>query len=446
MPTMALPTMEALMANKKFHLAWFLNFTPDAWRDPFGQGGNPWDGEFYMDIARHLERACFDFVLFEDKLMVSETYRGSPEGCLRGGVIAPKHDPVPMTVAAGTVTKHLGLVATMSTLGYPPFLLARLCSTVDSLTKGRFGWNIVTSAEELAARNFGLDRLPPRELRYDMADEYVEVVNGLFDGWAPDAVILDRENGVYADHTKVKAINHVGRFYKVRGPLNTVRSPQCRPVYVQAGSSPKGRDFGAKHAAVILSPASGIADMKAFRDDIRARAEKFGRDPDSVKVIFAITPILGETEAEARDKDRRMIDSPGYIDDQLASISGITDIDFSKYDVEKPLPERLITNGEQGTLDRFQQWGSGKTLRQLVEDGLVSDLDLTGTPDQVAERMGDAMEAVGGDGFFICQPFLRSSRRYVIEIVDGLVPALQKRDLVRTEYTGKTLRENLLQF
>jgi FMN-dependent oxidoreductase (nitrilotriacetate monooxygenase family) len=446
MPTMPLQTAEAFMANKKFHLAWFLNFTPDAWRDPFGQGGNPWDGEFYMDIARQLERGCFDFVLFEDKLMVSETYRGSREGCLRGGVIAPKHDPIPMTVAAGTVTKHLGLVATMSTLGYPPFLLARLSSTVDSLTKGRFGWNIVTSAEELAAQNFGLDTLPPRELRYDMADEYMDVVNGLFDGWAPDAVILDREKGVYADHTKVKPINHVGRFYKVRGPLNTVRSPQGRPVYVQAGSSPKGRDFGAKHAAAILSPASGIADMKAFRDDIRARAEKFGRDPDSVKVIFAITPILGETEAEARDKDRRKIDSPGYIDDQLASISGITDIDFSKYDVDKPLPERLITNGEQGTLDRFQQWGSGKTLRQLVEDGLVSDLDLTGTPDQVALRMGEAMEAVGGDGFFICQPFLRSSRRYVIEVVDGLIPALQKRGLVRTEYTGTTLRQHLLQF
>ena len=412
------------MSDKRFHLAWFQNFTPDAWRDPFGQGGQPWDGQFYIDFARQLERACFDFVLYEDKLMVSETYRGSAEGCLRGGVIAPKHDPLPLAVAVGMATQHLGVIATMSTLGYPPFLLARASSTVDSLTKGRFGWNIVTSAEELAAQNFGLDTLPPRELRYDMAHEYMDVVNGLFDGWAPDAVVMDREAGVYADHTKVKPINHAGRFYKVRGPLNTVRSPQGRPVYAQAGSSPKGRDFGAKHGDVILSPASGIAAMKEFRDDIRARAEKFGRDPDSIKVIYAINPILGETEVEARDKDRRAIDAPGYIDDQLASISGITDIDFSVYDVEKPLPERLTTNGEQGTLDRFQQWGSGKTLKELVADGLTSDLDLTGTPDQVAERMGEAMAAVGGDGFFICQPFLRSSRRYVLEITDGLVPAL----------------------
>jgi FMN-dependent oxidoreductase (nitrilotriacetate monooxygenase family) len=434
------------MTDKRFHLAWFLNFTPDEWRDPFGQGGQPWDGEFYMELARNLERACFDFMLFEDKLMVSETYRGSAEGCLRGGVIAPKHDPVPLAVAVGTATSHLGIVATMSTLGYPPFLLARTTSTIDSLTKGRFGWNIVTSAEELAAQNFGLDTLPPRELRYDMAEEYMEVVNKLFDSWAPDAVVLDREQGIYADHTKVAPIDHDGRFYKVRGPLNTVRSPQGRPVYAQAGSSPKGRDFGAKHAQIILSPASGIDDMKEFRDDIRARAAKFGRDPDGIKVIFAITPVLADTEAEARAKQRRMVESDGYIDDMLASISAITDIDFSQYAIDEPLPHRLVTNGEQGTLDRFQDYGSGKTLRQLAEAGLASALDLTGTPDQVAERMGDVMDAVGGDGFFVCQPFLRSSRRYVLEITDGLVPALQKRGLMRTGYGGATFRDNLLEF
>ena len=435
------------MACRPFHLAWFLNFTPDEWRGPFGQaGGQPWDGRFYIDIARELERGCFDFVLFEDKLMVSETYRGSAEGCLRGGIIAPKHDPIPLAAAVGMATSHLGVVATMSTLGYPPFLLARSASTVDSLTRGRFGWNIVTSAEELAAQNFGLDSLPPRELRYEMAEEYMEVVNKLFDSWAPDAVVLDREAGVYADHTKVRPIHHAGRYFRVRGPLNTVRSPQGRPVYVQAGASPTGREFGARHADAILSPASGIDAMKEFRDDIRNRASRLDRDPDSIKVIFAITPVLAETEHEARAKARRHIASDSYVDDMLASISAITDIDFAQFDVDKPLPHRLITNGEQGTLDRFQQHGSGKTLRQLAEDGLVSALDLTGTPAEVAERMGDVMEAVGGDGFFVCQPFLRSSRQYVLDIVDGLVPALQKRGLVRTGYAGATLRENLLAF
>ena len=434
------------MTDKRFHIAWFLNFTPDEWRDPFGQGGQPWDGQFYVEIARSLERAYFDFVLFEDKLMVSETYRGSAEGCLRGGVIAPKHDPVPLAVAGGMATSHLGVVATMSTLGYPPFLLARAASTIDSLTKGRFAWNIVTSAEELAARNFGMDALPPRAIRYEMAEEYMQVVNKLFDSWAPDAVVLDRDNGVYADHTKVRPIDHEGAYFKVRGPLNTVRSPQGRPVYVQAGSSPTGRDFGAKHADVILSPASGIAEMKHFREDIRSRAIRLGRDPDGIKVIFAITPVLDDTEAEARAKERRMVESDHYIDDMLATISAITDIDFSQFAIDAPLPHRLVTNGEQGTLDRFQEFGSGKTLRQLAEAGLASALDLTGTPDQVAERMGDVMDAVGGDGFFICQPFLRSSRRYVLEITEGLVPALQKRGLMRTSYAGATLRDNLREF
>ena len=434
------------MTDKRFHIAWFLNFTPDEWRDPFGQGGQPWDGQFYVEIARSLERAYFDFVLFEDKLMVTETYRGSAEGCLRGGVIAPKHDPVPLAVAVGMATSHLGVVATMSTLGYPPFLLARAASTIDSLTKGRFAWNIVTSAEELAARNFGMDALPPRALRYEMAEEYMQVVNKLFDSWAPDAVVLDRDNGVYADHTKVRPIDHEGAYFKVRGPLNTVRSPQGRPVYVQAGSSPTGRDFGAKHADVILSPASGIAEMKHFREDIRSRAIRLGRDPDGIKVIFAITPVLDDTEAEARAKERRMVESDHYIDDMLATISAITDIDFSQFAIDAPLPHRLVTNGEQGTLDRFQEFGSGKTLRQLAEAGLASALDLTGTPDQVAERMGDVMDAVGGDGFFICQPFLRSSRRYVLEITEGLVPALQKRGLMRTSYAGATLRDNLREF
>ena len=186
--------------------------------------------------------------------------------------------------------------------------------------------------------------------------------------------------------------------------------------------------------------------MKHFREDIRSRAIRLGRDPDGIKVIFAITPVLDDTEAEARAKERRMVESDHYIDDMLATISAITDIDFSQFAIDAPLPHRLVTNGEQGTLDRFQEFGSGKTLRQLAEAGLASALDLTGTPDQVAERMGDVMDAVGGDGFFICQPFLRSSRRYVLEITEGLVPALQKRGLMRTSYAGATLRDNLREF
>ena len=437
------------MTQKPFHLGWFMNFTPDEWREPFGQGGQPWDGQFYIEMARTLERACFDYIMIEDKLMVSETYGGSREAGLKSGIMAPKHDPAPLAVAMGMATSRLGVVATMSTLGYPPFLMARLSSTIDSLTKGRFGWNIVTSAEDLAAQNFGLEKLPTREQRYAMAEEYMEVMGKLFDSWAPDAVVLDRENGMYVDHTKVKPINHQGEFFKVRGPLNTVRSPQGRPVYVQAGASPRGRDFAAAHADSIVSVASGVAEMKAFRADVRARAVAIGRDPDTIKILFCVTPTLGETNAEAQEKHHRMLNAPHFIDDVLASISAITDIDFSKYELDKPLPERLVTNGEQGSLDKFQQYGSGKTLREVVVDGaggLVSSVELIGTPDQVAERMGDVMAEVGGDGFLITTPVLRVSRRYVVEIADGLVPALQKRGLARKVYKHEKLRDNLLEF
>jgi FMN-dependent oxidoreductase (nitrilotriacetate monooxygenase family) len=437
------------MPQKPFHLGWFMNFTPDEWREPFGQGGSPWDGQFYIEMARTLERACFDYIMIEDKLMVSETYGGSAEAGLRGGVMVPKHDPAPLAVAMGMATSRIGVVATMSTLGYPPFLMARLASTIDSLTKGRFGWNIVTSAENLAARNFGLDELPAREVRYAMAEEYMEVMGKLFESWEPGAVLLDREAGIYADFKKVHPINHDGKYYKVRGPLNTVRSPQGRPVYVQAGASPRGRDFAAKHADSIVSIASGVADMKAFRDDVRARAASIGRNPDEIKILFCVTPSLGETAQDAHDRHNRMLNAPHFIDDMLASISAITDIDFAKYALDEPLPERLVTNGEQGSLDKFQQHGSGKTLRQLVVDGaggIVSSVELIGTPDQVAERMGEVMAEVGGDGFLITTPVLRVSRRYVVEIADGLIPALQKRGLARTAYQTETLREHLLAF
>jgi FMN-dependent oxidoreductase (nitrilotriacetate monooxygenase family) len=437
------------MSARPFHLAWFMNFTPDEWREPFGNGGYPWDGRFYMEMAQTLERACFDYIMIEDKLMVPETYGGSRDFALKNAMMVPKHDPAPLATAMGMATSRIGVVATLSTLSYPPFLLARLCSTIDSLTRGRFGWNIVTSAEDLAAQNFGLDKLPLRETRYEMADEYMDVVRKLFDSWDEDAIVLDRHKGIYADPSKVHTIDHHGRFYKVRGPLNTVPSPQGRPVFVQAGASPRGRDFAALHADSVISVASGVASMKAFRSDIRARAEKQGRDPDKIKVLFCVTPTLGETEEEAAEKYKRQVSSSHFITDTLSSMSAITEIDFAKYDIDKPLPEKLVTNGESGSLDKFQQWGSGKTVRQLVTDGgggLVSSVELIGTPDTVADRMGEVMEEVGGDGFLITTPVLRVSRRYVVEVADGLVPALQFRGLTRTSYSHEKLRDNLLAF
>jgi FMN-dependent oxidoreductase (nitrilotriacetate monooxygenase family) len=429
----------------RFHLGWFTNFTPGDWTHPISGNGSPWDGKFFVDMALAMERACFDYIMLEDTLMVSEAYRGTAEATLKHALQAPKHDPLPLAAMIAAVTSRLGVVATMSTMAYPPFMLARLASTIDSISGGRFGWNIVTSGEDSAAQNFGLDELPPREVRYEMADEYVDLVCRLFDSWEPDAVIMDRARGVYADHEKVHPIHFEGKYFKCRGPLNTVRSPQGRPVFVQAGGSPRGRSFAAKTADSIIATANGIAGMIQYRDDVRARAAAAGRDPDSIKVLFLIYPVLGETTEEAVAKHQRMVNSEWFIEAALASVGTVTDIDFSRFDLDAELP-RLTTNGEQGSLDKFAQWGSGKTLRQLAAERFESGLYLIGTPDDVAAKMALAMEQIGGDGFLISTPFQRISRRYIVEVTEGLVPALQRLGVVRQRYTGTTLRETLLEF
>lgn len=432
------------MGPKKFHLAWFTNFVVDEWHEPFASaGGNPWDGQFFIDFAKALERACFDYIMFEDTLMVPHSFGGNSKTHLKGAIQVPKHDPAPLAAVIGSQTRNLGVVATMSTLGYPPFLLARLCTTIDHIAHGRFGWNIVTSGEDAAAQNFGLDQLPEHDLRYDMADEYMQLVNQLFESWDRDSVLLDYETQTYADYTKVRPINFRGEFFKSRGPLNTAPSPQGRPTYVQAGGSEKGRDFAAKYADSIIAGANGNKAKREFRDDVRRRAAKFGRNPDDIKVLYLFAPVMGETEEEARAKYKRGVSQQRFIDRRLALMSGITDIDFSKFPLDKPLPQDLTTNGESTSLKRFAQFGSGKTLAQCVEDGAV---DVIGTPDQCAEQMGEIMEEVGGDGFLIRMPFHHINRRYILEVTEGLVPALQRRGLVRTEYTKPTLRETLREF
>jgi FMN-dependent oxidoreductase (nitrilotriacetate monooxygenase family) len=431
---------------KPFHLAWFTNFTQGDWTNPVSTGTGSWDGKFFVEMAQAMERACFDYIMLEDTLMVSEAYRGTAEATLKYALQVPKHDPVPLAAIIAAATSKLGVVATMSTMAWPPFMLARVCTTIDHIAGGRFGWNIVTSGEDAAAQNFGLAKLPPREQRYAMADEYMEVVYRLFDAWEPDAVVKDRERGIYADWRKVHPIDFEGEYFRVRGPLNTAPSPQGRPTFVQAGGSSRGRAFAARHADSIIAPTSTLAGAKAYRDDVRAHAVTFSRNPDDIKILFLVYPILGETSEEARAKRRRMVNQPWFIEAALAATGTTSDIDFSQYNLDEPLPERLTTNGEQGSLDRFQQWGSGKTLRQLTAERFDNELDLIGTPEEVADKMAAAMELVGGDGFLISTPFQRTSRRFINEICEGLVPALQRRGLVREAYTRPTLRETLREF
>jgi FMN-dependent oxidoreductase (nitrilotriacetate monooxygenase family) len=434
------------MAAKKFHLGWFTNFTVDAWNTPWAARTGPdWKGGFYRHLAKELDRACFDYIILEDTLMVSDAFGGSFEASLKHGVFAPKHDPVPLATLIANDTEHLGVVATMSTTFWPPWMLARMSSTIDHIADGRFGWNIVSSAEDRSAQNFGLDKMPEHDERYEMADEYLDVVTQLWDSWEPDAVVLDRETGTYADGSKVHTIDFEGKYFKARGPLNTVRPPQGRPVFVQAGASPRGREFASKWADSIIATATGVEAMKAYRDDVRERMVAHGRKPDDCKVLFLVSPILGDTEAEAQAKYEQMVSDPDYIQQILISISSISEIDFSQFDLDEELPE-VTTNGERGSLEKFAQKGSGKTLRQLASEGMSQSVQLIGTPDQVADQMAGIMDDVGGDGFLITRQNLRNNRKYVSEITDGLVPALQDRGLVRTSYTYDHFRDNLLEF
>lgn len=432
-----------------FHLGWFTNFMPPkSWRTHWGgHDAEEWaTGKFYIDFAKSLERACFDYMMLEDSLMVPDIFGGTAEVELKHSLYAPKHDPVHLAPLLANATEHLGIVATMSTSFYPPFMLARTLATLSHLTNGRVGWNIVTSSEHRSAQNFGMDELWQHDNRYDRADEFVEIAELLWDSWGDDAVVMDRETWAYADYSKVRPIDFNGKYYRVRGPLNTLPPKHGKPVYCQAGGSPRGREFAARHADTIITAAAGIPAMKEYRNDIRARAERFGRDPDSIKLTFLLSPVLGDTEAEARAAAERLAATSDWnAESTLAHLSAVTENDFSSYDLDGPVPE-LDTNGHKSTLADFFRNGQGKTLKEAASKWEIDSFPAVGTPDQVAERMGEVMAEVGGDGYLISNHGETLHRRYIGDITEGLVPALQRMGLTRTSYSCDTFRENLLAF
>jgi FMN-dependent oxidoreductase (nitrilotriacetate monooxygenase family) len=437
------------MSTRPFHLAWFLQGSSvQAWGEPWtGHIGTTWEKpELFLDMARCLERACFDYILLEDSSYVGESYGGSTELYLQNGIAVPRQDPSVVAALMTQVTSRIGIVPTFGTYAYPPYLLARLVATLDQVSGGRAGWNAVTGSSDYAAMNFGMNGMPEHDLRYDMADEYLDVVRQLWGSWQPDAIIADRASGVLVDHTKVHAVNYEGKFYKTRGPLNSGPGPQGQPVIAQAGGSPRGRAFAARHADTIVAHTKGIEGAKAYRDDIRSLMAACGRNPDDCKVLFMVGPIIGETEADAQERKRiRIARAAAQVPQRLAHLGKVMNIDFGKMDLDQPLGD-LTTNGHQQTLDQLKKMAAGRTLRQTMAEHNVTALstELVGTPDSVAAQMAEWISEVGGDGFLFSMPNV--TRRLLAEIEDGLVPALQDRGLVRSAYGHTQFRDNLLEF
>ena len=434
------------MSKRPFHLAWFLSqgCGPKTWRGMWpGSDVSRWMmPDLFVDLAKGMDRACFDYLIIEDSSNLPYTYQGSHDTYLKYAASTPKLDPAVLVPYLAQATTHLGLVPTLSVSEYPPYLLARLVNTLDHVTEGRIGWNCVTGSNDGGAQNYGNDRHLPHDERYDVADEFADLVTRLWEAWEPDAVVLDRENHIFADGSKVHAINHDGKYFRCRGPINAPRSPQGRVPICQAGGSPRGQAFASRWADTIITNAPTVEAMKAYREDVRGRAKALGRNPDEIKVLFLAYPIVDVSMEAARE--RRLIeqaDAAKHIDMQFSSMSRITGIDFSKFDPDQPLPPGLTTNGHQSSLAKW----IGKTPRSLALSlATKQGIDYTGTIDHVAGLMQEIMEEVGGDGFLLFNGLF--DRRYIMEVCDGLVPELQRRGLTRKAYAHKHLKDNLMEF
>ncbi|WP_350353323.1 NtaA/DmoA family FMN-dependent monooxygenase [Microbacterium sp. A8/3-1] len=439
--------MEQALAHTKFHLGYFTKFGPPAWRAESDRthGDDWWTGQHFAKLGRRLEKSFFDFMFFEDSVNVSRVYQNSMDADLKFAIYTPKHDPLQLLPYLAGQTERIGLIGTASTSFYPPYLLARALSTADSLSSGRVGWNMVTSSERDAARNFGMDALPSPIERYDRADEFVELAKALWDSWEEGSLVIDQETNTYIDPSKVHAIDYVGKYHRSRGPLNTLRSPQGRPVLAQAGASDRGRDFAAKHAdAVFALTGSGIEEMKALRSDLRARAKSHGRNPDDLKIFWAtpayITQGGGPVDRSFSDSEFVRI---------VAWWSTFFDLDLSNYDLDNPMPEGVTAMGHTSMMNQLQTWGRdmGVTLRQgltMMAQG-SDEIGIAGPAEKVAANLVAAMDEVGGDGIMILSNDV-GNERFVSSIVDELVPELQRLGVVRTSYSGATLRENLRAF
>ncbi|AHH18896.1 putative monooxygenase [Nocardia nova SH22a] len=424
-------------SRKTFHLNAFLmgvGHHEAAWRHPRTEERRVLDVRHFQELGRIAERGKLDSVFFADGLAVGPRIQRNTLAVF---------EPVTLLSAIAAVTEHVGLIATASTTYNEPFNLARKFASLDHISGGRAGWNIVTSGTADEAYNFGYDAIPEHATRYERATEFVDVALQLWDSWESSAIVLDPEAGVFADPDRVHTIDHDGDRFRVRGPLNSPRGPQGRPLLVQAGSSESGKEFAARYAEAVFTAQRSLEEGQRFYRDLKARLPKYGRGPDELKVLPGLVPYIADTPAEALALEQEFTDliSPDYALRQLSTQLGI---DLTGHPLDEPLPPLPDEVDIEGGKSRFTLVKELATRERLTVRQLIGKLgggrghrSFAGTPEQIADELESWFEGGAADGFNIMPPYLPGG---LTDFVDRVVPILQERGLFRTEYTADTLR------
>lgn len=399
--------------------------------------------DYFQEIARTLERGKFHAGFFDDRLALPDLHGGNHEHAVAAGVRAVKMDVATVLAVMSTVTKHLGLGATYSTTYYHPFHIARVFQTLDNMSGGRIAWNVVTSLNDSEAQNMGQDALPAHDSRYDVADEIMEAIFGLWRSWDYDALIVDKETRQFADPTKVHRVDYNGKYVKTKGPLTVPRSPQGNPVILQAGESPRGEAFAARWAEMVFTVAPTKEAGQQKYANFKKLIEEAGRNPDHCKVLPLLKFVVGKTQSEAEDK-KAIIDSLVTEEASLLLLSEITNFDFAKKGID-----------ESFTAEELAQMTGGQSFVKRVVDARPDPtprdfMEITGrgtfqgawvaTGEEIADQMADWFHSDACDGFVVATSHVPGG---YADFVDHVVPELQKREVFHKEYAGTTLRENM---